>query len=130
MISKFTGIKRLNLLLKLILVYLQYAENLALFKSRGNQNGFLFFFSFFFSPPINFNSCFGNLCDNDSQNDNNNNNNSIMIVIITMLIVIIIQKIKAFTLFAIHSWIWHWLVIEIKKNQKTIRAVSSHMYSN
>ena len=48
MISKFTGIKRLNLLLKLILVYLQYAENLALFKSRGNQNGFLFFFSFFF----------------------------------------------------------------------------------
>ena len=53
-----------------------------------------------------------------------------MIVIITMLIVIIIQKIKAFTLFAIHSWIWHWLVIEMKKNQKTIRAVSSHMYSN
>ena len=50
MISKFTGIKRLNLLLKLILVYLQYAENLALFKSRGNQNGFLFFFSFFFFP--------------------------------------------------------------------------------
>lgn len=47
MISKFTGIKRLNLLLKLILVYLQYAENLALFKSRGNQNGFLFFFFFF-----------------------------------------------------------------------------------
>lgn len=35
-----------------------------------------------------------------------------------MLIVIIIQKIKAFTLFAIHSWIWHWLVIEIKKIKK------------
>ena len=39
-----------------------------------------------------------------------------------MLIVIIIQEIKAFTLFAIHPWIWRWLVIEIKKNLKTVTS--------